>query len=222
MWGSGRHKRPLKYPGQPLLQAKQTHRARNLLARNSVSGKGSLFPCAEFLVRQNVQGVETELFFDLAVTEMGTGAIGLIPTFVSSSGKKKQKKANAKDAEPCSVEIPPELCVVLGVSSSLVRSAYLVPSVMHRMEAALIASDLRRVIREGRLQCSDIPILRVSKACSRLTSGRLTGSVVCCLVATHEHYLDVSLTLCSKLSGWKAVCLANPCSVLSSRVYYRG
>jgi hypothetical protein len=83
-----------------------------------------------------------------------------IVTSISSAGKKKLK-ANAEDAEPCSVEIPPELCVVLGVSSSLVRSAYLVPSVLHRLEAALTASELRRVIMDERSQCPNIPILRV-------------------------------------------------------------
>ncbi|CAM6082260.1 unnamed protein product [Calypogeia fissa] len=117
-----KHKHPLKYPDQPLLQAKQAHRARNLLARNSVSGKG-----------------------------------------------KKKLKANAEDAEPCSVEIPPELCVVLGVSTSVVRSAYLVPSVMHRLEAALAASELRRVIREETPQCPNILILRIVEA---LTTSR--------------------------------------------------
>ncbi|XP_024528687.1 endoribonuclease Dicer homolog 3a isoform X2 [Selaginella moellendorffii] len=41
------------------------------------------------------------------------------------------------------VEIPPELCLVLGARSSMIRSLYLVPSFMYRFTAYIISSELR-------------------------------------------------------------------------------
>jgi endoribonuclease Dicer len=55
------------------------------------------------------------------------------------------------------VELPPELCLDLGVPSSVIRSLYLVPSVMHRLNSLVLAGQLRKVIREERPKCPLVP-----------------------------------------------------------------
>ena len=72
----------------------------------------------------------------------------------------KAEKASFAEAVP--VEMPPELCLVLGISTAVVRSAYLIPSVMHRLKSALTASHLRRTIQEAVPSTPPIPIARVS------------------------------------------------------------
>ncbi|BFI23519.1 endoribonuclease Dicer [Marchantia polymorpha subsp. ruderalis] len=117
-----KHKQILLYAEQPMLQAKQTHRPRNLLARNSVNGSGK--------------------------------------------GKKKSK-GNSEESENCYIELPPELCIVLGVSDAVVRSAYLLPSVMHRLDAALAASQLREMITKD-FPHPVIPVMRIVESLTTL------------------------------------------------------
>lgn len=71
------------------------------------------------------------------------------------------KAEKARSAEAIPVEMPPELCLVLGISTAIVRSAYLIPSVMHRLKSALTASHLRHTIQEAIPSTLAIPIARV-------------------------------------------------------------
>lgn len=67
------------------------------------------------------------------------------------------------------VELPPELCLDLGVSSSVIRSLYLIPSVMHRLNSLVLAGQLRKAIREERPTCPPIPAALIMEA---LTTSR--------------------------------------------------
>lgn len=58
------------------------------------------------------------------------------------------------------IEMPPELCFQMGISTSIVRSAHLVPSVMHRLKWAIIASQLRTSIHLSQ----NIHVLRILEA----------------------------------------------------------
>ncbi|XP_057825712.2 endoribonuclease Dicer homolog 3 isoform X2 [Cryptomeria japonica] len=62
------------------------------------------------------------------------------------------------------VELPPELCLNLGVSSSVMRSLYLVPSVMHRLTSLMLASQLHKAIREERSDCPPVPASLIMEA----------------------------------------------------------
>jgi hypothetical protein len=57
--------------------------------------------------------------------------------------------------------MPPELCIVLGLSPSVVRSAYLIPSVMNRLYSVMLASQLRHSIQTAAPQTPTIPVMRV-------------------------------------------------------------
>jgi hypothetical protein len=59
-----------------------------------------------------------------------------------------------------SVEMPPELCLVLGFPAAVIRSAYWVPSVMHRIKAAVLASQLRRLIHAPRIPVMEVVFLK--------------------------------------------------------------
>lgn len=67
------------------------------------------------------------------------------------------------------IEMPPELCIQMGISTSIVRSAHLVPSVMHRLKWAIIASQLRTSIHSSH----NIHVLRILEA---LTTSRCQQS----------------------------------------------
>ncbi|KAL3684813.1 hypothetical protein R1sor_002835 [Riccia sorocarpa] len=116
------HKRTLKYPKQPMLQAKQTYNPRNLLARNSMSGL---------------------------------------------SKSKKKKVRSAQESESGVVQLPPELCIILGISDTVLRTTYLLPSVMHRLDAALAASQLRDSIAREFPQ-PVIPVMRIVESLTTL------------------------------------------------------
>lgn len=62
-------------------------------------------------------------------------------------------------AQSASVEMPPELCLVLGFSAAVIRSAYWVPSVMHRIKTAVLACQLRRSIRAPRIPVMEVVFL---------------------------------------------------------------
>lgn len=113
-----RYGKTLKFPQQPLLQLKQTHRVHNLLTRHSKSSR--------------------------------------------------EKDSAEKAKEQAFVEIPPELCLLLGVSNAVIRSLYLVPSVMHRFNALLLAGQLRCKIAEAMPQCVSIRSSQVMEALTTL------------------------------------------------------
>ncbi|KAL2653060.1 hypothetical protein R1flu_021188 [Riccia fluitans] len=116
------HKQILRYPEQPMLQAKQRHNPRNLLARNSVSG----------------------------------------------SGKSKKKEGSELESKHSFAQLPPELCIILGISDIVLRTTYLLPSVMHRLDAALAASQLRDAIALEFPQ----PVIPVMRIVESLTTTR--------------------------------------------------
>lgn len=67
-------------------------------------------------------------------------------------------KANMISQEkPECVEMPPELCLNLGFPASVIRSAYLLPSVMYRLKSVMLASQLRQSIHAPK-----IPVMTVS------------------------------------------------------------
>ncbi|GLJ31484.1 hypothetical protein SUGI_0631810 [Cryptomeria japonica] len=67
------------------------------------------------------------------------------------------------------VELPPELCLNLGVPSSVMRSLYLVPSAMHRLTSLMLASQIHKEIRK---ECSDCPPISVPLIMEALTSRK--------------------------------------------------
>lgn len=68
-----------------------------------------------------------------------------------------EREQSSKNDEANYVELPPELCLDLGVPSLVIRSLYLVPSVMYRLNCLVRAGQLGKVIREERPQCPLIP-----------------------------------------------------------------
>lgn len=67
----------------------------------------------------------------------------------------------SNNEESSLVELPPELCIDLGVSSSIIGSLYLVPSVIYRLNCLVLAGQLRKAIREERPKCPVIPVTLV-------------------------------------------------------------
>ena len=64
------------------------------------------------------------------------------------------------------VDLPPELCTIL-VAAPLFRAAQLMPSVLHRMEAILLAAQLRdRIAKEiGDPELLKVPAAKVMQYC---------------------------------------------------------
>lgn len=60
------------------------------------------------------------------------------------------------------VELPPELCLDLRVPSIVIRSLYLLPSVMYRLNSLVLAGQLGKIIRAERPKCPAIPARLVS------------------------------------------------------------
>nr|AJA90772.1 Dicer-like 3 [Ginkgo biloba] len=77
--------------------------------------------------------------------------------------KSKGKECNLKLDGPNYIELPPELCLNLGVSSSVIRSLYLVPSVMHRMTTLMLGCQLRDEIKDHP-SCPSIPASLIMQA----------------------------------------------------------
>lgn len=74
-----------------------------------------------------------------------------------SSKKKKETKSKKLDRKPYElVRIPPELLVAVDVRLSVLKSMYLLPSVVHRLETLMLASQLRDEIKShcGNFQIS--------------------------------------------------------------------
>ncbi|GLJ31492.1 hypothetical protein SUGI_0631970 [Cryptomeria japonica] len=62
------------------------------------------------------------------------------------------------------VELPPELCLNLDVSSSVMKSLCLVPSVMRRLISLMLASQLNKTIREERPECPPVSLQLIMEA----------------------------------------------------------
>lgn len=58
--------------------------------------------------------------------------------------------------------LAPELCIPTGLKPSIINAAYLIPSVMHHLDALLQASQLQKEIASAVPHCPRIPLLRVS------------------------------------------------------------
>nr|AJA90756.1 Dicer-like 3 [Cycas revoluta] len=82
--------------------------------------------------------------------------------------KSKDRGCNLKSDEANYVELPPELCLYLGVSGSVIRSLYFIPSVMHRLTSLMLASQLRKAIREERPKCPLVPVTLIMEALTTL------------------------------------------------------
>ncbi|KAH9301172.1 hypothetical protein KI387_012755, partial [Taxus chinensis] len=74
--------------------------------------------------------------------------------------------------EPTYIELPPEVCLNLGVSSSVICSLYLLPSVMHRMNTLMLSNQLREEIQE----CSNCPCIPSTLIMQALTTMRCLES----------------------------------------------
>lgn len=73
------------------------------------------------------------------------------------SKKKKGTSSKKVDRKPYDlVRIPPELLVAVDVRLSVLKSMYLLPSVIHRLESLMLASQLRDEIKSdcGNFQIS--------------------------------------------------------------------
>ncbi|XP_022864745.1 endoribonuclease Dicer homolog 2-like [Olea europaea var. sylvestris] len=72
----------------------------------------------------------------------------------------------AKEPSNASCELPPELCSVImsPISISTFYSFSFLPSIMHRIESLLLASNLRRMHKDHCMQNVDIPIIKVLEA----------------------------------------------------------
>lgn len=67
--------------------------------------------------------------------------------FEGNSASKKSKSANVHIKKaPSTVHMPPELLVHIDVPLDVLKSVYLLPSLMHRMESLMLASQLRKEI----------------------------------------------------------------------------
>ncbi|KAH9301174.1 hypothetical protein KI387_012757, partial [Taxus chinensis] len=87
-------------------------------------------------------------------------------------GEKSKGKQIASKVGPNYIELPAELCLNLGVSSSIIRSLYLIPSVLHRMNTLMLASQLREEIQDS----SDCPFISATLIMQALTTMRCLES----------------------------------------------
>ncbi|MCO5569280.1 hypothetical protein L7F22_022992 [Adiantum nelumboides] len=80
--------------------------------------------------------------------------------------KKKERTEKAKKS--ILVELPAELCLFTGLPSALIRSLYFFPSVFHRLNALLLAAQLRSTIAKDMPQCGSIEGTMVMQALTTL------------------------------------------------------
>ncbi|XP_057839229.2 endoribonuclease Dicer homolog 3b isoform X2 [Cryptomeria japonica] len=80
------------------------------------------------------------------------------------SEKLKERSLNSKVDEVNYVELPPELCLDLGIQTSVIKSLYFLPSVMHRLSSLMLASQLRKTIREDLPKCPIVPAALIMEA----------------------------------------------------------
>ena len=82
-----------------------------------------------------------------------------IMTFSLSSADDKDKSSQigpVNSKVPAHVHIPPELLCVLDVKRDVLKSMYLLPSLMHRLESLMLSSQLREEI-DGQISNFNIP-----------------------------------------------------------------
>ncbi|XP_058069603.1 endoribonuclease Dicer homolog 3a [Magnolia sinica] len=85
-----------------------------------------------------------------------------------ASRKARQKDCDTQAEKPlCHVHMPPELLVIIGVPISVLKSFYLLPSLMHRLESLMLASQLRKEIAFHSSNC-DISSLLILEAITTL------------------------------------------------------
>ncbi|XP_057844127.2 endoribonuclease Dicer homolog 3a isoform X2 [Cryptomeria japonica] len=87
-------------------------------------------------------------------------------------GEKFKGKELDLKLKPNYIELPAELCLNLGVPSSVIRSLYLIPSVMHRMSNLMLASQLREEIQKF----SNCPFISATLIMQALTTMRCMES----------------------------------------------
>lgn len=87
-------------------------------------------------------------------------------------GEKFKGKELDLKLKPNYIELPAELCLNLGVPSSVIKSLYLIPSIMHRMTNLTLASQLRQEIQE----CSSCPFISATLIMQALTTLRCMES----------------------------------------------
>lgn len=148
-----KHGRMLEHPNQPLLQLKQNHRPHNLLPADAGKIEG---PTGARKMKK-IQKTEATLVEARSVEE--DFEVYNMKDQANSSLSEVEKVVSKATMQSTSVEMPPELCVVLKFSAAIVRSAYWLPSVMHRIKSVVLASQLRRSI-----DAPKIPVMEVLKA----------------------------------------------------------
>lgn len=116
----------MAHPNQPLLKLKQSHHAHNLLVNFSDEGKLSL-------------PLDIVMYKLLKM---------LFPKCKWTVIEKKEPNvSNVRKTKPnIHAHLPPELLVRIDVPRSVTKSIYLLPSVMHRLESLMLASQLREEI----------------------------------------------------------------------------
>jgi len=63
-----------------------------------------------------------------------------------SASKRSESSSLYVNQAPNNVHMPPELLVPFDVPQDVMKSLYLLPSLMHRVESLMLASQLRREI----------------------------------------------------------------------------
>lgn len=107
----------LVYPGQPLLRLKQSHNPHNLLGAEGMCCMfGALFYSFPHVQHKHIPKSAGD----------------------SSDGRVIKEQAH--------VRMPPEILVSIDFQVDVLRSCYLLPSVMYRLESLMLASQLREEI----------------------------------------------------------------------------
>ncbi|XWS68903.1 hypothetical protein CRYUN_Cryun04dG0133700 [Craigia yunnanensis] len=80
--------------------------------------------------------------------------------------KKEKEKEKEKESSKASVELPPELCDVImtPISISTFYSFTFIPSIMHRLESLLLATNLKKMLLDHCVQNVAIPTMKVLEA----------------------------------------------------------
>ncbi|KAK9099556.1 hypothetical protein Syun_026601 [Stephania yunnanensis] len=122
----------LQRPHQPLLRLKQSHNPHNLL--NS-----------KFEVRTFGLNIVSFSIFKRPFTSLLPRSLAWC---YGSSGGKTLDEARRKEVNKTlnHVHMPPELLLKIDVSIGVLRSFYLMPSLMHRLESLMLASQLKEDI----------------------------------------------------------------------------
>ncbi|XP_020236555.1 endoribonuclease Dicer homolog 3a isoform X2 [Cajanus cajan] len=91
----------------------------------------------------------------------------LLFNFYGDARDKSSQKGPATSKMPAHVHIPPELLYVLNVKRDVLKSMYLLPSLMYRIESFMLSSQLREEI-DGQTSKSNIPSSLILEALTTL------------------------------------------------------